>query len=451
MRKLVRDSALVIWFVLFLGLLLGAQKVFNPSTPAAAGGVTSVSGTANQIDVATGTTNPVLSIDPTFTFPGTVTNPLSIFGATTSAQFFSVILDETGSGSVVGGTGPTLSNPIVGTQSASDNSTKAASTAYVTTAVANAIAGVNPAVAVKAATTQASDTSGLTYSNGVGGIGATFTGTVNTALTIDGVTFTALNQRLLVKNDTQSPSGAFNGVYYVTQVQTGILPPVLTRALDYDAPSDINSTGAIPVQSGTVNASTSWLLTSTVTTVGTDPLTYVQFSYNPTNVALLNAANQTFTAQQFFTSNFVQLASAYTTDGTANAQTMTGMTFTLPASTALKAHLHCQGSYHQTTGTAAVSFGVINSVAPTNGSIYGKLQQNTTTTLQSQTLAIAGTLTAVAVSGTPSAITSEWNWEFDYSFEQPSGSANTIGAQVKTGTGADTVVVSRDSFCTLGF
>jgi hypothetical protein len=168
--------------------------------------------------------------------------------------------------------------PTAPTASAGTNTTQLATTAYTTTAINNAIAGVNPAVAVQAATTQASDTSGLTYLNGASGIGATFTGSVNTAFTVDGFTFTALNQRVLIKNDTQSPSGAFNGIYYVTQLQTGILPPILTRALDYDQPSDMNNTGAIPVVNGTVNAATSWLLTSAVATVGTDPLTYTKFS-----------------------------------------------------------------------------------------------------------------------------------------------------------------------------
>lgn len=175
-------------------------------------------------------------------------------------------------------------NPTTTTQASTDNSTKIATTAYVTTGISNAIAGVNPAVAVQAATTLASNTSGFTYNNGVSGIGATFTGSVNTAIIIDGYTFTALGQRLLVKNDTQSPSGAFNGIYYVTQVQTGILAPILTRALDYDAPSDINNTGAIPVVNGTLNALTSWLLTSAVNTVGTDPLTYSKFSSSPTSI-----------------------------------------------------------------------------------------------------------------------------------------------------------------------
>lgn len=183
----------------------------------------------------------------------------------------------------------TFTSPIVGTQSQGDGSTKAASTSYVDVAVANAVAGVNPAVAVQAATTAASDTSGFTYNNGVSGIGATLTGSVNTAFTVDGFTFTALNQRVLVKNDTQSPSGAFNGIYFVTQVQTAILPPILTRSLDFDTPSDMNNTGSIPVVSGTVNGTTSWVLTSQIVTVGTTPLTFTQFTKNP--AAYLQVSN----------------------------------------------------------------------------------------------------------------------------------------------------------------
>jgi hypothetical protein len=185
-------------------------------------------------------------------------------------------------------------SPTTTTQSQNDNSTKVATTAYTDLAVANAVAGINPAVAVQAATTSAANTSGLTYNNGASGIGATFTGSTNTAIVIDGFTFTALGQRLLVKNDTQSPSGAFNGIYYVTQLQTSLLPPILTRALDYDQPSDINNTGAIPVVNGTVNGTTSWLMTAQVITVGTTPLTFVQFSYNPA-VSTVTIANGTAT------------------------------------------------------------------------------------------------------------------------------------------------------------
>lgn len=180
-------------------------------------------------------------------------------------------------------------SPTTTTQSAGDNSTKIATDAFVTTAIANAIAAVNPAVAVQAATTSASNTSGLTYVH-VAGIGDTFTGSINTAITFDGHTL-VLGDRVLVKNDTQtSPgsvtAGTFNGIYTVTQVQTVAVPPILTRALDYDTPSDINNTGAIPVLLGTVNGLTSWILTTSITAVGTgaNPLSYSQFSYSPSTI-----------------------------------------------------------------------------------------------------------------------------------------------------------------------
>lgn len=213
-------------------------------------------------------------------------------------------------------------SPTTTTQAAGDASPKIATDAFVATAIANAIAGVNPAVAVQAATTVAGDTSGLTYNNGVGGIGATLTGANNTALTVDGFTFTALGQRLLVKNDTQAPSGAFNGVYYATQLQALALPLILTRALDYDMPSDINNTGAIPVVNGTVNALTSWLLTSAVTTVGTDPLTYSKFSVSPTgypgfelDYVQVTGGNVSITATTGATAQTIVTGTSLTYDG----------------------------------------------------------------------------------------------------------------------------------------
>lgn len=155
--------------------------------------------------------------------------------------------------------------------------------------VDNVAAGINPAVAVQAATTSSSDTTGFTYNNGVGGIGATLTSNSNnTPLTVDGYTFTALGQRLLVK-DHSTPAN--NGVYYVTQVQAALLPIILTRALDYDQPSDINNTGAIPVVNGTVNNTTQWVLTSLVNTVGTDALTFTRFTRNPSDYLLKSAGD----------------------------------------------------------------------------------------------------------------------------------------------------------------
>ncbi len=159
------------------------------------------------------------------------------------------------------------------------------------------------AVAVNAATTSAADTSAFTYDNGASGVGATLTGVVNTPFTIDGFTFTALNQRALIKNDTQSPSGAFNGVYYVSQLETALLPVILTRALDYDTPTEINNSGTVPVISGTANGTTSWLLTSSVVTIGTSSLLFVQFTLTPTLIAL-----KSLTLAQFAATTSAQLA-----------------------------------------------------------------------------------------------------------------------------------------------
>lgn len=56
-------------------------------------------------------------------------------GTPSSANLAAAITDETGSGALVFASAPTLTNPIVGTQTAGDNSTKAASTAYVDAAL----------------------------------------------------------------------------------------------------------------------------------------------------------------------------------------------------------------------------------------------------------------------------------------------------------------------------
>jgi hypothetical protein len=164
------------------------------------------------------------------------------------------------------------------TQSAGDSTADVATDSFVTTAVNNAIAAVNPAVAVLAAST-ASLTG--TYSNGASGIGATFTVTATGAFTLDGISIGTIGQRVLLKNQA---SAFQNGIYTATVVGTTGVSPVFTRALDYDQPSDMNTTGSIPVQSGTANGSTSWLQTSTVNTVGTDAVTFTQFSLNPVNL-----------------------------------------------------------------------------------------------------------------------------------------------------------------------
>lgn len=226
---------------------------------------------------------------------------------------------------------PNLNASLATTQSQGNNSTSIATTAYTDLAVSNALAGTNPAVAVLAAST-ASLTG--TYNNGASGVGATFTVTATGTFSLDGTAINTIGQRVLLKNQA---SGFQNGVYTATVVGAVAVSPVFTRALDYNQPSDINNTGAIPVQTGTVNISTSWLLTSTVNSVGTDALTYVQFSLNPATttsticsgtVTLGTGALSTATKGNGSTSACSGLATTDAITNTANAEifTLTGFT-----------------------------------------------------------------------------------------------------------------------------
>lgn len=142
---------------------------------------------------------------------------------------------------------------------------------------------LNPAQATYAATT--TNLVG-TYANGAAGIGATFTITATGAFTLDGTT-PPITSRILIKDQT---SGFQNGIYNLTVTGGVAVSPILTRALDYNTPASINAGDLIPVINGTVNAGTTWLQTATITTIGTDSLTFVEWAYNPANF-LLKANN----------------------------------------------------------------------------------------------------------------------------------------------------------------
>lgn len=263
----------------------GADGATGSTGPAGAAGSTGATGITGATGAgttgATGVTGPTGATGVVGATGSTGPNSLAvgttvITGGTTGRVLYdnSAVLGELttyGSGSVV------LS--VVPTPSAS---TDPANKAYVDSVAA----GLNPAVAVQAATAAILPNS-PTYNNGASGIGAFITtATLNTALVIDGQTINTLGQRVLVKNEGSGGGlGApDNGVYTLTQIVGIAAAWILTRALDYDQPSDMNNTGAIPVVTGTVNAQTSWVLTSQVTTVGTDPLTFTQYTLNPTTI-----------------------------------------------------------------------------------------------------------------------------------------------------------------------
>ena len=134
-----------------------------------------------------------------------------------------------------------------------------------------------------------------TYSNGTSGVGATLTNAgTQAAFTTDGTT-PSLNDRILVKNQTSTYE---NGIYTLTTVGSGSTNWVLTRATDFDTATEIAGGDFTFVDNGTLYANTGWVNVDEVTTVGTDPIVFQQFSgagtYTASNGVLLTGNNFTF-------------------------------------------------------------------------------------------------------------------------------------------------------------
>jgi hypothetical protein len=85
---------------------------------------------------------------------------------------------------------------------------------------------------------------------------------------IDGVTL-AVGNRLLVKNQSTASE---NGIYVISAS-----PTVPVRAGDFDTSGEINN-GYVLVNGGTTQLGSGFIVQSSVTTVGTDPIVFVQFS-----------------------------------------------------------------------------------------------------------------------------------------------------------------------------
>jgi hypothetical protein len=229
----------------------------------------------------------------------------------------------------------------------------------------------------------------VTYNNGSSGVGATLT--LSVALTtLDG--YTLVNgDRLLIKNEVTS---ANNGIY--TWATGGT---VLTRATDFDTNVEIASGDFTFITNGTLYANTGWVQTLPVTTVGTSPISFTQFSGAGTYTA---GTGLTLTGSQFSITNTAVTAAAYgsaTQVGTftVNAQgqlTLAGNTTVTPAvgsitglgsgvATALAVNTGSAGAFvvnggalgtpssgtvTNLTGTASINInGTVGATTPTTG------------------------------------------------------------------------------------
>ena len=283
-----------------------------------------ISSSTGTLTIANGKT---LTASNTLTFTGTdtssvafgsggtvayVADKLSAFAATTSAELAGVISDETGTGALVFANTPTLVTPVLGAATATSI------TATSGNMTVNAAAGNNSVNLVPTGTgsvdvankritsvaepTQSSDAAtknyvdavktGLdvkdsvivtttgnltaTYSNGTSGVGATLTNSgTQAAITIDSRVL-VVGERVLVKDQTTALQ---NGFYKVTTVGTASVNWVLTRTVDADEDSEITPGAFTFVEEGTVGGNNGYVCTNVgAITVGTTPITFVQFS-----------------------------------------------------------------------------------------------------------------------------------------------------------------------------
>ena len=115
-----------------------------------------------------------------------------------------------------------------------------------------------------------------TYNNGTAGVGATLTNSGTQAtLTLDS-TAANLNDRVLVKDQTDATQ---NGIYTVTNVGGASTNWILTRATPEDQPAELSGGAFVFVEEGVLNANNGYTFTHTgQPTFGTTNLDVSQFS-----------------------------------------------------------------------------------------------------------------------------------------------------------------------------
>ncbi len=113
----------------------------------------------------------------------------------------------------------------------------------------------------------------INYLNGSSGVGATLTVVGATydfaGGDFDGVTDITTGDRVIINGETNA---AHNGIYVISSTT------VLTRADDFDTPAEMAGGDFVFVDSGTVYENSGFVLSDPVGTVGTDDVTFTQFS-----------------------------------------------------------------------------------------------------------------------------------------------------------------------------
>ena len=244
----------------------------------------------------------------------------------------------------------------------------------------------------------------VTYDNGTAGVGATLT-TTGSYTTIDSVNIASAGTRILVKNEANA---AHNGIYVYTS------STVLTRASDFDTPTEMAGGDFTFIQQGTLYNDTGWVMTDPVTTVGTSNVNFVQFSGAGTYTAgtglTLNGtefsiSNTTVTAGAYGNGDYVatfsvnaqgQLTAAANVAITANAANLSG---TALNANIVTSNLTTVGTLGSLTVSGNASAGNVNA----GNLLTANYVAGTLTTAAQPNITSVGTLTSLDVTGNASA------------------------------------------------
>jgi len=366
---------------------------------------TLINGTSNITTVNNGNINIVSAGNTTAVITGTganITGTLNANGVATLGSVVTAQVTGAGSGNLTLTAGsaddyveirPTGTGQVhvggfkiesVGTPTAS---TDAATKQYVDD-VAQGLA-VHAPCDVASTNTLATMSGGtVTYDNGTAGVGATLTISGATLTAIDGVTLTT-NDRILIKDES---TGANNGIYVYTS------STVLTRADDFNTPTEMAGGDFTFVQQGTVYNDTGWVMTDPVTTVGTSTVNFVQFSGAGSFTA---GAGLTLTGTEFSVN-----VDGLTTDiQGGNVVVKTSAQLTTPdigaaTGTSLTATGNVSGGNLTTAGIVSATGNVIGGNVYANSGIIGAttLTGSLSTAAQPNVTSV-GTLTSLTASG----------------------------------------------------
>lgn len=139
----------------------------------------------------------------------------------------------------------------------------------------------------------------------------------------------------------------------------------------------------------------------------------------------------------------------FTLAANTSLQAITGLSWTMPANTALNVGFSCHLLYSQATAAVADQFGIQDvTVAPTSLMAKAQAYISASTFTAANVPALTTTTATPIVTFTPTAITTIWNADIDGMIEQPSNaSTSVVQIMAQQSNSADLLTVKRGSFC----